>query len=53
MPRTTLNECDRVAGYLFSQMCSNSAAGHMMPDLERWYEDGLDFYNSIIEEQTS
>lgn len=46
MPKT-LDKSERVGVYLFAQMCSHSAAGHADIELERWYEDGLDFYNSI------
>jgi len=50
-PKThrTVTPQERVANYLFGEMCSHSPAGHDDKGLETWYADGLDFYETAID----
>lgn len=40
---------NKVANYLFLEMCSHSAAGFADKGLETWYEDGLEFMELILD----
>lgn len=48
MTHRILTKAERVANYLFCEMCCNSDAMNAQPEFERWYEDGLDFYHEVL-----
>ena len=39
---------ERIANRLFLEMCSNSKAGHDLPELREWYENGLEWYEEHV-----
>ena len=41
----------RVANYLFCQMCCHSEAGYKLPEIEIWYQDALEFFETLIAEK--
>lgn len=50
-PKThkAVTAADRVANYLFGEMCSHSPAGHDDKGLETWYEAGFEFYETVLD----
>lgn len=50
-PITIMVRLNKIANYLFCQMCANSDADFGDTYAEQWYTDGLEFIEDFIEQE--